>query len=133
MRNYYQNKTETKILALGIKGELSSLCGAVKRFQRRGRQWDGVSSLKEQCARHIALMKNEQFKYMITAYLPSHLFKFVTKDIFDLQRSEIVLKYPKPYDMCKDCIIETSKESDSDCRCPNLDATIYKLNKYFFK
>ncbi|CAF5196689.1 unnamed protein product, partial [Rotaria sp. Silwood1] len=42
------------------KGDLSSFCGAIKRFQRHGIQSNGLLSLKELCARRIALIKNEQ-------------------------------------------------------------------------
>ena len=62
-----------------------SLCGAIRRFQRHGIQSNGLLTLKELCARHIALIKNEQIKWFITAYLPPNLFKYVTKDIFDLR------------------------------------------------
>jgi len=133
MRRYYQSKVETRTLAIGIKGDLSSLCGAIKRFQRRGKQWNGLLTLKEQCARRIARMKNEQLKCFINAYLPPTLFKYVTKDIFNLRRPELTSNYAKPLDLCEDCKINTGEESGITCRCPNLEAAIHKLNKYFVK
>jgi hypothetical protein len=133
MPEYYERKTETETLAIGIKGNLDSLCGAIRRFQRHGTQWNGLLSLKEQCARRIALIKNEQIKCFITAYLPSPLFQYVTKDLFNLRRHEFVSKYPKPLLLCEECIMDTGKEPKIKCHCPNLDAAIYKLNKRFFK
>ena len=43
----YRRTTETKTLAIGIKGDLSSFCGAIKRFQRHGIQSNGLLNLKE--------------------------------------------------------------------------------------
>jgi len=133
MRRYYQSKVETRTLAIGIKGDLSSLCGAIKRFQRHGKQWNGLLTLKEQCARRIARMKNEQLKCFINAYLPPTLFKYVTKDIFNLRRPELTSNYAKPLHLCEDCKINTGEEPGITCRCPNLEAAIHKLNKYFVK
>jgi hypothetical protein len=62
-----QGRITTETLAIAIKGELSSLCGAIKRFKRHGKQWNGLSTLKEQCTCRIALIKNEQFKCFIIA------------------------------------------------------------------
>ncbi|CAF3894206.1 unnamed protein product [Rotaria sp. Silwood1] len=121
------------ILAIGIKGDVSSFCGAIERFQRHGIKSNGLLSLKELCARRIALIKNEQIKWFISAYLPPDLFKYVTKDIFDLQRHEFKLKYAKDFHMCEACSINDYKQSSSiKCQCPKLAAAIHKLNNYFF-
>jgi hypothetical protein len=133
MRHYYQSKTETKKLAIGIKGHLSSLCGAIKRFERKGTSWNGFLSLKEQCARRIVRLKNEQLKCFIMAYLPPNLFNYVTKDIFNLRRAELISNRAKYLRLCDECTMDDSKESPNGCRCPNLDGAIDKLNKYFFK
>jgi hypothetical protein len=130
---YDYRKIEIRTLAIGIKGELSSLCGAIKRFKRHGAQWNGLLTLKEQCARRIALIKNEQLKCFITAYLPPTLFKYVTKDIFNLQRPEFTSNYAKPLAMCKECVTDIDRKPGIKCRCPNLEAAIYKLNKHFVK
>jgi hypothetical protein len=133
MSKYYRGKVETKTLAIGIKGDLNSLCGAVKHFERHGRQWNGLLTLKERCARRIALIKNEQLKCFITAYLPPTLFKYVTKDIFDLQRSEFTSNYAKTLDVCQDCAMKADTDSRIICQCANLEAAIDKLNKYVVK
>ncbi|CAF1389052.1 unnamed protein product [Rotaria sordida] len=134
MGRYYRTRSTCDILAIGIKGDLSSFCGAIKRFQRHGIQSNDLLSLKELCARRIALIKNEQIKWFITAHLPSYLFKYVTKDIFDLQRDEFKLNYAKDFDMCKACSIDNYKQSSSiKCRCPKLKTAIHQLNNYFFK
>ena len=90
-----RNQTTTETLAVGIKGDRHSLCGAIKRFKREGFQWNGLLSLKEQCARRIARIKNEQIKWFIASWLPPDLFQYATKGIFDLHRTEFVLNYPK--------------------------------------
>ncbi|CAF2789798.1 unnamed protein product [Rotaria sp. Silwood2] len=106
---------------------------SIKRFQRHGIQSNGLLSLKELCARRIALIKNEQTKWFITAYLPPNLFKYVTKDIFDLCRDECKLNYPKDFHMCEACSINDYKQPSSiKCRCPKREAAIHKLNNYFF-
>ena len=120
-------------IAVGIKGDRHSLCGAIKRFELNGPQWNRLLSLKEQCARRIALIKNEQIKWFITAYLPPNLFKYVTKDIFDLRRLDFLSKYPKPLYMCQECTMDTEEDPPSDCQCPQMDAAIKALNKYFYK
>ncbi|CAF1106915.1 unnamed protein product [Rotaria sp. Silwood1] len=133
MGRYYRTSSSCDILAIGIKGDLSSFCGAIKRFQRHGIQSNGLLSLKELCARRIALIKNEQLKWFITAYLPPNLFKYVTKDIFDLRRDEFKLNYAKDFHMCEACSINDYKQQSSiKCRCPKLEAAIHKLNNYFF-
>jgi len=133
MGRYYRTTSTCDILAIGIKGDLASFCGAIKRFQRHGIQSNRLLSLKELCARRIALIKNEQIKWFITAYLPANLFKYVTKDIFDLRRDEFKLNYAKDFDMCKACSIDDYKQRSSiKCRCPKLEAAIDKLNNYFF-
>src|SRR6185503_21183397 len=103
MGRYYQRQTTHETLAIGIKGDRSSLCGAIKRFQYNGIQWNGLLSLKEQCARRIALIKNEQLKCFINAYLPPNLFEYVTKDIFDLQRHEFTSNYADDLNLCEVC------------------------------
>jgi len=119
-------------IAVGIKGDRHSLCGAIKRFERNGQQWNGFLSLKEQCARRIALIKNEQLKCFIIAYLSPNLFKYVTKDIFDLQRDEFISNCAKPFYMCQECTMDTY-EDPSDCQCPQMYDAIDALNKYFYK
>ncbi|CAF4293157.1 unnamed protein product [Rotaria sp. Silwood2] len=133
MPRWYQRYTKTEILAVGIEGDRSSLCGAIKRFQRHGIQSNGLLTLKEQCARHIALIKNEQIKWFITASLPAHLFKYVTKDIFNLQRDEFTSNYANNLDLCEECSMNTDKKRRTKCQCPKLERAIDKLNKYFFK
>jgi len=133
MGRYNQRQTTTETLAIGIKGNRSSLCGAIKRFQRHGKQWNGLLTLKEQCARRIARIKNEQLKCFITAYLPPTLFKYVTKDIFDLQRYEFTSNYADNFILCEVCDLDPDKESRMKCRCPRMKSAIRKLNKYFFE
>jgi len=133
MGRYYQSQTTIETLAIGIQGDRSSLCGAIKRFQRHGKQSNGLLTLKEQCARRIALIKNEQIRWFITAYLPSNLFKYVTKDIFDLRRDEFKSNYPKDFILCEECSFETDEKRRRKCRCPKMKSAIDKLNKHFFK
>jgi hypothetical protein len=133
MGRYYRTRSTCDILAIGIKGDLSSFCGAIRRFQRHGIQSNALLSLKELCARRIARIKNEQIKWFITAYLPANLFKYVTKDIFNLRQDEFKLNYAKDFDMCDACSINVDKRPSSiKCRCPKLEAAIRKLNNYFF-
>jgi hypothetical protein len=120
-------------IAVGIQGDRHSLCGAIKRFELYGKQWNGLLSLKEQCARRIALIKNKQIQCFITAYLSPDLFKYVTKDIFDLGRPEFVNNYPKPLYMCQECTMDSYENPPDDCQCPQMDAAIDALNKYLFK
>jgi hypothetical protein len=133
MPRYYGRERDTKTLAIGIKGELSSFCGAIERFEHHGKQWNGLLTLKEQCARRIALIKNEQLKCFITAYLSSDLFKYVTKDIFDLERSEFTSNYAKPLYMCQECTMDSYEKPSDDCQCPKMDAAIDALNNYLSK
>jgi hypothetical protein len=133
MHRWYQKFTKTEILAIGIEGDRSLFCGALKRFQHHGIQSNGPLTLKEQCARHIALIKNERIKWFITAYLPSNLFKYVTKDIFNLQRDEFTSNYADELDLCDGCSMNTDKVRRTKCRCPKMERAIEKLNKYFFK
>ena len=133
MPRWYQKYTNTEILAIGIEGDRSSLCGAIKRFQRHGIQSNNLLSLKEQCARQIALIKNEQIKWFLNTYLPLHLFKYVTKDIFNLQRDEFALNYANDFDLCEECSMNTNKQRQIKCRCPKMERAMEKLNKYFFK
>jgi hypothetical protein len=120
-------------IAVGIKGDRHSLCGAIKRFELNGQQWNSLLSLKEQCARRIALIKNEQLKCFILAYLSSNLFQYVTKDIFNLQRDEFVLNYAKPLYMCQECTMDSYEDPSNDCQCPQMYDAIDALNKYFYK
>jgi hypothetical protein len=133
MGRYYQRQTTTETLAVGIKGDRHSLCGAIKRLQRTGKQWNGLLSLKEQCARHIALIKNEQLKCFINAYLPSNLFQYVTKDILNLRRDEFISNYPEEFELCEICMLNPEKKSRKRCQCPEMESAIHKLNNYFFK
>jgi hypothetical protein len=132
MGRNYRDASSSESIAVGIQGDRHSLCGAIKRFELQGSQWNGLLSLKEQCARRIALIKNDQIKWFITSYLPPHLFKYVTKDIFNLGRLEFISKYPKPFYMCQDCTMD-SYEDTSDCQCPKMDSAIDALNKHLFK
>jgi hypothetical protein len=132
MGRHYRNRSSYEILAIGVKGDLNSLCGAIKRFQRRGVQSTGLLSLKEQCARRIARIKNEQIKWFITAYLPPNLFKYVTKDIFDLRRGEFKVNYAKDFELCDECSSNGYTRSSKKCRCPKLEGAIQKLNNYFY-
>ncbi|CAF0792720.1 unnamed protein product [Adineta steineri] len=132
MGRYYKTTSTCDIRAIGIKGDLNSLCGAIKRFQRHGIQSNDLLSLKELCARRIALIKNKQVRWFITAYLPPHLFKYVTNDIFDLRRDEFKLNYAKDFDMCDACSIDDYQQRTSmKCRCPKVEGVIRKLNNYF--
>ncbi|CAF1075192.1 unnamed protein product [Rotaria sordida] len=133
MHRWYQRYTKTDILAIGIEGDRSSLCGAIKRFQRYGIQSNGLLTLKEQCARYIVLIKNEQIKWFITVSLPVHLFKYVTKDIFNLQRDEFTSNNTDNFDLCEECSMNINKKRRIKCQCPKLERAIDKLNKYFFK
>ncbi|CAF0761243.1 unnamed protein product [Adineta steineri] len=133
MGRNYKNLTTTETIAIGIEGDRHSLCGAIKRVERTGIKSNNLLTLKEQCARHIALMKHEQNKWFITAYLPPHLFKYVTKDIFDLRRDEFKLNYAKPLYMCQECTMDTYEDPPDDCQCPQIDTAIDTLNTYLFK
>jgi hypothetical protein len=133
MGRRYEDLEHTEIVAFGIEGDRHSLCGAIKRFELNGKQWNGVLTLKEQCARRIALIKHEQIKWFITAYLPPHLFKYVTKDIFSLQRHEFRSKYAKPLYMCQECTMDSYEDPSDDCQCPKMDEAIDALNKSLFK
>jgi hypothetical protein len=133
MGRHYRNQTTTETLAIGIEGDRHSLCGAIKRFELNGTKSNGLLPLKEQCARRIALIKNEQIKWFITAFLPAHLFKYVTKDIFNLGRQEFISNYPKPLYMCQECTMDTCEDPPDDCRCPQMDAAIDALNNHIFK
>jgi hypothetical protein len=133
MGRNYENATTSSTIAIGIEGDRHSLCGAIKRFELHGKQGNGLLTLKEQCARRIALIKNEQIKWFITAYLPSNLFKYVTKDIFNLRRQEFISKYPKPLYMCQECTMDTYEDPSDDCQCPQMDTAIDALNKCLFK
>jgi len=128
-----RDASTSSTIAIGIEGDRHSLCGAIKRFELNGAQWNGLLSLKEQCARRIALIKNEQIKWFITAYLPANLFKYVTKDIFNLRRNEFVSKYPKPLYMCQECTMDSYEDPSVGCGCPRMDDAIDALNKYLFK
>jgi len=70
---------------------------------------------------------------LITAYLTPNLFKYVTKDRFNLRRREFISKYPKPLYMCEECTMDTGEEPGIKYRCPNVEAAICKLNERFFK
>jgi hypothetical protein len=133
MHRWYQRYTKTEILAIGIEGDCSSLCGAIKRFQRYGIQSNGLLTLKEQCARRIALIKNEQMKWFISANLPPNLFEYVTKDLFNLKRNEFASNYANDFELCEECSTNTDKKQRIRCRCPKMERAIDKLNKYFFK
>jgi hypothetical protein len=134
MGRNYKNASTSQTIAIGIQGDRHSLCGAIKRFELRGgKKWNRVLTLKEQCARRIVLIKNEQIKWFITAYLPEHLFKFVTKDIFNLRRREFKSRYPKPFYMCQECTMDSYEDPSDDCQCPKMDAAIDALNNYLFK
>ncbi|CAF4736024.1 unnamed protein product [Rotaria sp. Silwood1] len=133
MGRNYKEQTRTEILAIGIQGDRHSLCGAIKRFELNGKQWNGLLSLKEQCARYIVLIKNEQIKWFITAYLSPNLFKYVTKDIFNLRRREFRLNYAKPLYMCQECTMDTYEDPSDDCQCPQIDTAIDALNNYLFQ
>ncbi|CAF3229185.1 unnamed protein product [Rotaria socialis] len=133
MSRWRQRFTETEILAIGIEGDRDSLCGAIQRFERYGIQSNGLLSLKEQCARYIARIKNDQTKWFITASLPPHLFQYVTKDIFNLQHHEFISNYADEYDLCNECSVNTSTKQRTKCHCPKLERAINKLNKYFSK
>ena len=119
-------------IAVGIKGDRHSLCGAIKRFELHGPQWNGSLSLREQCARRIALIRNEQLKCFILGYLSSNLFQYVTKDIFNLQRDEFISSCAKPFYMCQECTMDTY-EKPMNCRCPQMSDAIDALNKSFSK
>ncbi|CAF3346188.1 unnamed protein product, partial [Rotaria sp. Silwood2] len=133
MGRNYKWQTTTETLAIGIKGDRHSLCGAIKRFEVHGKQWNSLLTLKEQCARRITLIKNEQIKWFITAYLPPDLFKYVTKDIFNLRRNEFGLNYAKPLYMCEECTMDTCESSSDDCQCPQMDVAIDALNNFLFQ
>jgi len=133
MGRNYKWQTTTETLAIGIEGDRHSLCGAIKRFEHNGKQWNGLLTLKEQCARRIALIKNEHIKWFITSYLPSNLFKYVTKDIFNLRRYEFRSNYAKPLYMCQECSMDTYEDPSDDCQCPQMDAAIDALNNFLFK
>ncbi|CAF1314067.1 unnamed protein product [Rotaria sordida] len=133
MGRNYKLQTTTETLAIGIEGDRHSLCGAIKRFEVNGKQWNDLLTLKEQCARRIALIKNEQIKWFITAYLPPDLFEYVTKDIFNLRRREFRSNYAKPLYMCQECTMDTCESSSDDCQCPQMDAAIDALNNCLFQ
>jgi hypothetical protein len=133
MGRRYDNLSKTETIAVGIQGDRHSLCGAIKRFELNGKQWNNLLTLKEQCARRIALIKNEQIKSFITAYLPPHLYKYVTKDIFDLQRDEFKMNYAKSLYMCQECTMDTYESPSDDCGCPKMDDAIDALNAFLFK
>jgi len=133
MGRYNQRQMTTETLAIGIKGDRSSLCGAIQRFQRNGIQWNGLLTLKGQCARRIALIKNEQLKCFITGYLPRNLFEYVTKDIFNLRRDEFTSNYADDFNLCQICSFNPDEKSRMKCRCPRMNIAIRKLNKYFFE
>jgi hypothetical protein len=133
MGRRYDNLSKTETIAVGIQGDRHSLCGAIKRFELNGKQWNNLLTLKEQCARRIALIKNEQIKWFITAYLPPNLFKYVTRDIFNLRRDEFKMKYPKSLYMCQECTMDTCESPSDDCGCPKMDDAIDALNKCLFK
>ena len=128
-----QRYTKTEILAIGIEGDRSSFCGAIKRFQRHGIQSNGPLSLKEQCARRIARIKNDEIKWFINTYLSRHLFEYVTKDIFNLQRNEFALNYANDFDLCDECSMNNNKQRKTKCRCPKMERAMEILNKYFYK
>ena len=130
MGRNYRDLDATTTIAVGIEGNRHSLCGAIKRFEQQGNQWNSVLTLKERCARSIALIKNEQIRWFITAYLPPHLFQYVTKDLFDLRRDEFKSAYPANVYMCQECSMDTDESPPDDCRCPNMDGAIDYLNKY---
>lgn len=132
MGRNYRDATTSETIAIGIEGDRHSLCGAIKRFERHGKRGNHLLSLKEQCARRIVLIENEQIKWFITAYLPSHLFKFVTKDIFNLHRREFTSKYSKPLYMCQECTMDSYEDPSDDCKCPNMTAAIDALNSHIF-
>lgn len=123
----------TETIAIGIKGNRHSLCGAFKRFQHHGPQWNGPLTLKERCARYVALMKNEQLKCFILGYLSADLFQYVTKDLFDLRRYEFTMNYPQPLYMCQECTMDSYEKPSDDCGCPQMYNVIRELNKQFFK
>ena len=128
-----KNAVSSSTIAIGIKGDRHSLCGAIKRFERSEKRFNNFLSLKERCARHIALMKNEQIKSFITGYLPTHLFTYVTKDIFNLRSLEFRLNYPKPFYMCVECAMDSCEDPSDTRLCPNIEDAIEKLNQHFFK
>lgn len=133
MIRYNYQRTIPQTLAIGITGYRSSLCGAIKRFQRHRKRENNILSLKEQCARRIALIKNEQLKYFITAYIPPHLYEYVTNDIFTLHRQEFQSNYPEDFYLCEDCSLGPQDKSPMKCKCPRMKNAINKLNKYFFQ
>ena len=65
--------------------------------------------------------------------MPTNLFKYVTKDIFNLQRDEFKSNYADELDLCNECSMNTDRQRRTKCRCPKLERAIEKLNKYFFK
>jgi len=133
MGRNYKWMTTRETVAVGIEGDRHSLCGAIKRLELHGKQFNSLLTLKEQCARRIALIKNEQIKCFITAFLPPDLFKYVTKDIFNLRRQEFTSNYAKPLYMCQECTMDTYESPPDDCQCPKMDAAIDALNKCLFK
>lgn len=133
MGRNYKNASTTETIAIGIRGDRHSLCGAIKRFERHGKRGNGLLSLKEQCARRIALVKNEHIKWFITAYLSEDLFRFVTKDIFNLRRREFASKYTKPLYMCQECTMDSYEDPSDDCGCPKMETAIDEMNNYLFK
>jgi hypothetical protein len=133
MGRHSQRQTTIETLAIGIRGDRHSLCGAIKRLRRTGKQWNDLLSLKEQCARRIALIKTEQLKCFILAYLPPNLFQYVTKDIFNLQHYEFVSNYPKEFQLCEICTFNPERKSKRRCPCPDMEGAIHELNKYMFK
>jgi hypothetical protein len=133
MTIYCHREKDVYTLAIGIKGKCSSFCGAIKRFEDEGTKWNGLLTLKEQCARRIALLKNEQLKCIINAYLSPALFEYVTKDIFNIQRQEFTSNYPKKFYLCHACSVITHGRRQITCACPRLKIVISKLNKHFSK
>ena len=129
----YENQDRMEILAVGIEADRHSLCGAIKRLERQGSSWNGLLTLKELCARRIALINDEQRRWFITSYLPANLFRYVTRDLFDLRRKAFSADYAAPLYMCQECSMDTSESPPATCRCPNMDRAIERLNKHMFK
>jgi hypothetical protein len=132
-RYSYENQSRMEILTVGIQADRHSLCGAIKRFASKGSSWNGLLSLKELCARRIALIKDEQRRWFIISHLSPNLVQYVTRDLFDLRREEFSSNYAKPLYMCQECYMDTYESPPDTCRCPNMGKAIKRLNEHMFK
>ena len=132
-RYAYENQSRMEILTVGIEADRHSLCGAIKRFASQGSPWNGLLSLKELCARRIALIKDETRRWFIISHLSPNLVQYVTRDLFDLRREEFSSNYAEPLYMCHECYVDSYESPPATCRCPNLDKAIERLNNHMFK